>query len=268
MPLYALRLERASSSSASSSSSSAASSATTDTRSASAGPSALPPSAKHAIVEEAESEPEKMLDAWEIASQDDGAVCRETLKSDGYKFQALPDRKDRDRSGCGIPHGVVLLKGPTGIVYDPPITIDCTLARSLGGVEKIVQEEAEQSLHSKIVRITNLGGFACRPRNFRKGASLSAHAVGSAVDLSIFHPKQGEPAIVDRDWDEKERSSTARESRRSFLRAVYTRLRRREADLTYIVGPDFNAIHHNHFHLDRGGWAFWFQREAPDAPRR
>ena len=30
----------------------------------------------------------------------------------------------------------------------------------------------------------------------------------------------------------------------------------RESDLTYAVGPDFNAIHHNHFRLDRGGWLF------------
>ncbi len=209
---------------------------------------------------EEETERPPLLDAWDMIASEDGAACRAELKEAGFKFQSMPDRKERDKSGCGIPHGVIVIKGPTGIVYAPPITVDCTFARALGGVEKIVQEEADTHLKSKIVRITNVGGFACRPRNFRKGASLSAHAVGSALDLSIFHPKTGEPAIIDRDYDEPPRSTAKQDDRRRFLRAVYQRLRRREADLTYIVGPDFNAVHHNHFHLDRGGWAFWFNR--------
>jgi len=200
------------------------------------------------------------LDPWEMIADEDGAACREELKSAGFKFQSLPDRKERDRSGCGIPHGVVVLRGPTGITYDPPITVDCSFARVLGTVETIVQEEAEKHLKTPIVKIGDLGGFACRPRNFKKGAAISAHAVGSALDLSAFHPKQGQPAIVDRDYDESPSSSPAQDDRRRFLRGVYRRLRQREADLTYIVGPDFNATHHNHFHLDRGGWSFWSNR--------
>jgi hypothetical protein len=133
-------------------------------------------------------------------------------------------------------------------------------AGGLASVERIVQEEAELHLRSRIARIGNLGGYACRPRNDRKGASLSAHAFGSAVDVSAFHPAKGAPAIVARDYKEPARPSAAQDDRRRFLHGVYTRLRRREADLTYVVGPDFNARHHNHFHLDRGGWHFWFNR--------
>ncbi|MBX3227632.1 MAG: extensin family protein [Labilithrix sp.] len=145
---------------------------------------------------------------------------------------------------------MLLYRGPTGVTYDPPALLDCTLAQ----VEAIVQEEAAMHLGSKVVRIANAGAYACRPRNFRKGASLSAHAFGSALDLTAFHPAKGTPAVIDRDY------SGTNEARRAFLRAVYTRLRAHEADLTYVVGPAFNAQHHNHFHLDRGGWSFWGQR--------
>jgi hypothetical protein len=123
----------------------------------------------------------------------------------------------------------------------------------------MIQEEALSHLKSSIAMIGNLGAYACRPRNFKKGSSLSAHAFGSAVDVSSFVPVTGAPAIVARDYAEARTSSAAAELRRRFLRATFARLRR-EADLTYAVGPDFNAVHHNHFHLDRGGWHFWFHR--------
>jgi hypothetical protein len=202
---------------------------------------------------------EPLLDNWSLVAREDGVACRDELAAAGVKFQKLPEKKEVDASGCGIPHGVVVLRGPTGIQYSPPITVDCTLARALASVERIVQEEAEAHLGSRIVKIGDLGGFACRTRNSRKGAALSAHAFGSAVDLSSFYPAKGPPAIIARDYAESPRTSDAREARRRFLHAVYGRLRRHEADLTYVVGPDFNAAHRDHFHLDRGGWHFWFQ---------
>ncbi len=209
--------------------------------------------------EETTTEERPLLDTWSLAAREDGAACRDALKTAGFKFTAYPDKGQPDKSGCGIPHAVVVSKGPTGITYDPPITVDCSLARALESVERIVQEEAETHLRSRIARIGNLGGFACRSRNSRKGASLSAHAFGSAVDISAFHPVKGTPAIIVRDYGEPKRPSQAQEDRRNFLHAVFRRLRR-DADLTYAVGPDFNAAHRDHFHLDRGGWHFWFNR--------
>lgn len=212
--------------------------------------------------EEREAEPRVLLDNWSLIAREDGAACREELKAAGFKFQAYPEKKEPDKNGCGMANGVVVMRGPTGIVYDPPATVDCTLARALAGVERIVQEEAEAHLGSRIVKIGNLGGYACRPRNFRKGASLSAHAFGSALDLSSFHPAKGQPAIIVNDYEDAPRSTPSRDERQRFLRRVFARLRHHEADLTYVVGPGFNAVHKNHFHLDRGGWHFWFHRDA------
>jgi len=212
-----------------------------------------------AAVGETLTEQRPLLDTWSLAAREDGAACRDALKAAGFKFTAYPDKGQPEKNGCGIPHAVVVTKGPTGIAYSPPITVDCSFARALESVERIVQEEAETHLGSRITKIGNLGGFACRPRNSKKGGSLSAHAFGSAVDISAFHPAKGTPAIIVRDYGEPKRPSAAQESRRNFLHAVFRRLRR-GADLTYAVGPDFNAAHRDHFHLDRGGWHFWFNR--------
>jgi hypothetical protein len=200
------------------------------------------------------------VDAWTLASQEDGDKCRADLESAGYRFRAMPAKKAPDKSGCGIPNAVIVWRGPTGIAYSPPIDVDCSMARALGSFETIVQEAAEAHLHSRITKIGDLGGFACRPRNSRKEASLSAHAFGAALDVASFQPERGPVVVIARDYAEASRASPAREGRREFLRTVYARLRNHEADLTYVVGPDFNASHRNHFHLDRGGWAFWFHR--------
>src|SRR4051812_37494704 len=65
------------------------------------------------------SEP-PLLDAWSLAAREDGVVCRDELKTAGFKFRAMPDRGAPDKAGCGIPHPVVVFRGPTGIAYDPP----------------------------------------------------------------------------------------------------------------------------------------------------
>lgn len=219
----------------------------------------LPRPPGSASVVERSPEPE-LVDAWSLAAKEDGGTCRDVLKAEGFKFSALPDRDTPDKSGCGIPHGVVVYRGPTGVVYEPAITVDCALARALGSFERVVQEEAGTHLGQPISKIGNLGAYACRPRNSRKGASLSAHAFGSAVDVAAFFPRKGTPAIIARDYVDKAGASADREARQRFLKSVYTRLRRHDADLTYTVGPDFNASHRDHFHLDRGGWYFWTHR--------
>lgn len=225
---------------------------------------AAPPTepAKTETTTEAKPEEPELLDTWSLAEREDGAACRAALKDAGFKFSAYPDVKQRDKSGCGMPHGVIVFRGPTGIVYEPAISIDCSLARALGAVERIVQDEAARHLGSPIAKVGTLGGYACRPRNFRRGATLSAHAFGSAVDIALFQPQKGMPAVVLQDYPEMEKQPPGREGRHRFLRAAFARLRSGESDLTYAIGPDFNAIHKNHFHLDRGGWWFWTHRDV------
>lgn len=207
--------------------------------------------------EEASSADETDVGAFDLAARQDPEACRADLKKLGIRFQSMPDRTAPDKNGCGIPHPVLVTRGSTGIVYEPALLVDCSLARALPSFEHIVQQEGLKHMRSKIVRIGNLGAYACRPRrNLHKSKSLSAHAFGTAFDVAAFHPQKGTPAVVARDYVEPKRTTESQAARRRFLHAVYTRLRRREADFTYVIGPDFNALHRDHFHLDRGGWQF------------
>ena len=222
-------------------------------------PSALPPAT-------ARSEPGPALASllpdlrplaerqWAFAADEDGAACRDALRAAGAKFQPVPDRPVPDAAGCGMPHGVVLRRGASGIAYSPPLLVDCTLALALVDVERILQEEAQRELGSPIVRMGNLGAFACRNRTGALRDRKSEHAFGVAVDLSSFEPKKGRAVTVLRDYPRGGAEPTTGRGR--FLRAVWARLHR-ETSLTHIVGPDYNAAHRDHFHLDRGLRA-WF----------
>jgi hypothetical protein len=192
---------------------------------------------------------------WDNAASVDGATCRAALKAAGVKFTSVADVAHPDRRGCGIPHGVIVTRGPTGIVYAPALLVDCSLASTLPDVERMIQDAAQAHLGAPIVRVDTLGSFACRHRRSTWGGDvLSEHALGLALDVGAFVPKNGRPVSVQRDYD---LSAPEPNARGAFLRDVYWRLKR-ETSLSFVLGPEYNDAHKNHFHLDRGlrWWTF------------
>lgn len=188
---------------------------------------------------------------WDHVLAKGEGTCRDELAATGAKFQALPDRPEPDVKGCGIPHGVLLRQGPTGIRYSPPVSLDCSLALRLTEVEKVVQEEAETHLGSRIVRIGTLGSYACRGVIGRLAGwsdGISEHSFGNAIDIARFDPEKGRPATVLRGYEAG--VSDPEKPAGKFLLAVARRLRR-EAGVR-VLGPDFDASHRDHFHLDAG----------------
>jgi hypothetical protein len=200
----------------------------------------------------AESKADHAKRQWENLSSVDGAQCREELKKTGAVFRALRDREKPDQNGCGIPHGVILTKGPTGITYAGPLMIDCSLALALPAIEKVIQEEAVKHLGEPITRITTLGSYSCRSvRGWRE--RISQHALGNALDMAAFSTKAGSKASVMRDYEIGVEAPSTPRGR--FLRAIYRRLWS-EGGVTRVLGPEWDAAHRDHFHLDRG-IRFW-----------
>jgi hypothetical protein len=203
----------------------------------------------------AETRAEHAKRQWEHLSSVDGAECREALKKTGAVFRSLQDRQKPDKNGCGIPHGVIVTKGPTGITYSGPLMIDCSLALSLTSVEKVIQEEAMRHLGQPITRVTTLGSYSCRSvRGWKE--RISQHAIGNAMDMASFTPKKGQAASVMRDYQVGVEQPTTPRGR--FLRAIYGRLWS-EGGVTRVLGPEWDAAHRDHFHLD-GGLRFWRQK--------
>jgi hypothetical protein len=206
---------------------------------------------------------------WQhLSGKADGAACRAALHKAGVRFRALPDQGAPDQQGCGVPHGVVVTRGPTGVSYGA-LLIDCSLALELVRAERALQAEAKATFGKPLARVETLGSYHCRPKRggpSSPDAPLSEHAFGNAVDLAAF-VGPGWRASVARDYRPELSEPTTREGK--FLRRVQARLRR-DTSLTRVLGPDFNAEHRDHFHLDAGPrwWPFSLPRLALEGPPR
>src|SRR5688572_29876620 len=141
---------------------------------------------------------------WELVAAAGGAACRAELAALGIQFRELPDRAEPDAQGCGIPHGVIVSKGPLGLTYSPPLQIDCTLAKELPWIEEVIQQQAEQHLGSRIKQVSTVGTFSCRKVRGGFTGRLSEHAVGNAIDFGGFVPRRGTPVTVGRDYRPQE----------------------------------------------------------------
>jgi hypothetical protein len=76
---------------------------------------------------------------------------------------------------------------------------------------------------------------------------LSGHATANAIDVSGFVLEDGRRVTVLSDWD----GGTAEERR--FLRVVHASACKRFGTT---LGPQYNAAHKNHLHLEADGAAF------------
>ena len=166
--------------------------------------------------------------------------CLAELRREDVGFRALPDRNFG--GGCSALGAVQLLEIGTPVTNLGAMT--CPLARQFARwVRETVQPAAEQWFDSPVRRIETFGTYACRGVNGNPNARLSEHAFSNAVDVSAFVLADGRRITVEDGWDGGD------ERARRFLRAVH------DAGCRHFnigLGPEANALHHNHFHFDMG----------------
>ena len=108
-----------------------------------------------------------------------------------------------------------------------------------------VDYRAREILGSAVVRIHHAGTFSCRRMYNRSTGPMSQHAYANAWDVTGFELADGRVVSIEKHWDDNGPF-------RSFLRAA-----RDDACNIFrvVLGPEFNAQHHDHLHLDMGNGA-------------
>jgi hypothetical protein len=107
-------------------------------------------------------------------------------------------------------------------------------------VQRVVIPAAQYHFGSQLVELKIAASFSCRPLNHVDGARLSEHGHANAVDISAFVLADGRVVSVRTGW----RGAFAE---RNFLRAVHSGACN---VFTTVLGPSYDANHHDHFHLD------------------
>lgn len=177
------------------------------------------------------------------ALRQDPAVCRAVLTRSRVTFTAL------DPVGNGVCRRADRLRIDDGLRLRPAGT-DATCAVKAGLLRWLdlrVQPAAAAILDSQVAHVEHLGTHSCRRIGGGETGSWSEHASGNAIDIAAFVMLDGRRISVLQDW------SGPDAERRAFLRAAHEAACR---DFGTVLGPDYNAAHRDHFHLDQAarGW--------------
>lgn len=173
--------------------------------------------------------------------------CLAELGATRASFAPLPDQYSS--GGCSTLNTVLLSSlqsdyASLALSNIGPVT--CPLANTFAGWARYgVDRAARQILGSALVRIETMGSYSCR--NVAGTGRLSAHATANAIDVSAFILADGRRISVLDDWTQ----GTSAE--RQFLRVVHESACKRFGT---VLGPDYNAAHRNHLHVETGGGSY------------
>lgn len=150
--------------------------------------------------------------------------------------------------GCGIDEPVSLTH-VHGIRLSTPATLHCDTARATGRWVRDVMRPAIGRTGGGITEIRVAAHYACRPRNNQRGARVSEHGRGRAIDISGFRLANGEQVVILRDYNRGPYSAALRRMRTGACGVFRT-----------ILGPGSDRFHADHFHFDmaqhRGGGTY------------
>jgi hypothetical protein len=173
--------------------------------------------------------------------------CLSQLGMTQASFTPVPDQYfDR---GCSTLNSVRLASlrsddATLALANLGPVT--CPLANTFAAWARYgVDRAARQVLGSPLVRIETMGSYSCR--NVAGSARRSGHASANAIDVSAFVLADGRRITVLDGW----RQGTSAE--RQFLRIVQASACKRFGTS---LGPEYNAAHANHFHVEVNGDGF------------
>jgi hypothetical protein len=141
-------------------------------------------------------------------------------------------------NGCGIAEPVQI-SSVAGVALSQPAKMDCTTALALRDwVDEAVKPRIGGS-GGGVARLNVAGHYACRTRNNQKGARISEHGRGRAIDISGIVLKNGAVISVLRHWRDAEVGPVLKDLHRAACGTFGT-----------VLGPNSDRFHQDHFHFD------------------
>ncbi len=169
-----------------------------------------------------------------------GDQCRAFLAREGITFTPTPIASDRVE--CAVPDAISL--SAEARLSPAAAPMDCGLASAyLVWERQVVEPAARRFFAADVEQVNTIGIHQCRP--IARTQRLSEHAQAKAMDVASFTLTNGQTVVVAKDWADPG-------AKGQFLHAL-----RDGACKTFSGGalsPDYNADHHDHLHLDVGGY--------------
>ena len=192
------------------------------------------------------SDPVTPLTMWKLrAAVSDPAQCVAVLQT-GAMAQPRTPRVESDT--CHIRNRVSVSQLDDGTNIAPVLseTSCATALRMAMWTRHGLQPAAREIVGSEVRTIRQNGSYNCRRIRSSTGATnrWSTHATADAVDVIGFDLADGRRVRLIADWEGETPEAL-------FLRSA------RDSACTWFattLGPDYNALHADHFHLQARGW--------------
>ncbi len=175
----------------------------------------------------------------------DEAQCRATLSEAGVAFSEMEDLVvDQNCGISGRGELSLLVSARVG-----GVETRCTTALRLAMWEHhVVQPAAQELLGTQVRALRHLGSYNCRHMRTAQGenSGWSSHATADSIDIIGVELADGRTLSLLQDW-----STPGPES--AFLH----RIGKGACDwFRVVLGPNFNRLHADHFHLQGPGWGY------------
>lgn len=162
--------------------------------------------------------------------------CKASLDRSGIRYVSL---ENTEAGQCTLKSQINVRQSL--YPYSAPVRGQCALITALTLWERrVIKPLAEQYFRNDVASITHYGMFSCR--NIRGSSLRSEHASANAIDIAAFRLNDGQKISVLDDWH-------GDTSKSKFLKEVH----KQSCGLfNGVLGPNYNALHRDHFHLDLG----------------
>lgn len=140
--------------------------------------------------------------------------------------------------GCGVADPV-RVSAVAGVALSQPSVMDCRTAMSLRFWVESALKPAVGRKGGGVSQLKVAAHYACRTRNNRKGAKISEHGKGRAIDISGFQLVDGTKVSVLKDWGGGQKGEILRNVHRAACGPFGT-----------VLGPNADRFHRDHFHFD------------------
>nr|WP_306092837.1 extensin family protein [Pseudomonas sp. R5(2019)] len=187
--------------------------------------------------------PPNLLTGFKLGRlKDNLKLCEQVLGTSSLRYTRQAD----SAANAACPLTNILRVQGSQVRLNSSFLASCPLAVAFVMFERHALQPAAQSVFGKAVtQVDHLGSFACRNVYNRADGRRSQHATANALDIAGFRLADGRRISVARDWSKEGADA-------DFLRQVHEGACKH---FKTVLGPEYNASHRDHFHLDMGAWS-------------
>ena len=166
-------------------------------------------------------------------------ACRQRLQRLGVQFRDIPTIS-KGRS-CGIAYPIELQALSGGIQIRPAARVNCQITEAFAKwVKNELAPSARLRYLSGVRSIHQMSSYSCRTMNSQRGAAMSEHAKGNAIDVGKIVLNSGKEILI-------RRKGFFAFREKGLLKAVRTDSCKY---FTTVLGPGSDRFHKDHFHFD------------------